>query len=1382
MLEETQSKATPATVSVVVRTVGRPELAEALKSVAEQSYPQIEVLVVDAAGDGVPSLGSQSNLPNYRLITDGKQHDRASAGNLGLESCAGDYILFLDDDDWIGSNHLQSLVCEIQARPEAIAVYSSTQKTLKDGSLIPEFFAEEFSSAVLRRDNFMPIHSVLFSRKALEQGCRLDPALEIYEDWDFWLQLNELGEFFHIDIVSAFYRGGGDSETPVAAIAEKYSPDSANAQARAKVLDKWTRRWSGEQLNSTLGSLDRTQEIIDQQHALETTQSNFSAQLQKHHEERKTLVKDYEEKIATELARLESLLNEKEERERQIIALEAEHDSLQSHFKLVTHSLSWRITKPLRFSGRLLRAAFSRLRSFDSTASSFLETQTPSAIKYSLDTPSAVPNLIDGDLTLEGWAFSAAGPVTITVRINEFAYCTIKPSLARTDVGAVFPNIVSAGTSGFRTTLIGDFLPNGKLTITLELSDGESSQLIRRTAVKLAPAQLYELWLKEKAPFSPAQSSTAGNTTLLSLSHIKPLQLNTDELVDSFLGALREAGRTSKNLILIADGEHLRTDAVKLLANAATDAELVYSDHDKFDAQGMHCLPEFTFGWSPEHLMGRNFVGGVFLFSSDLFARCDTPALRESLRRVLTDQPDSFTAVRYYLLLAMGAQARSVARVAEVLWSEPLQPAASSYEYEKLWLDEFIRLAEPHSTADAAGSEDLPVRAINRRLTTRPLVSIIIPTMAKLSLIKPCLETLQTLTSYTHFEVIILDNSRGKYPEGIEYLRQQPVQLVECDFDFNWPQLNNVGVAHSKGEYLLFLNDDIEITEPLWLSELLKQAQRPEVGAVGPMLYYPENKIQHAGVRLVNQGGGAMHLFHKLAPSNSLHGQLHRIAREVTANTGACLLLSREKFEEVGGFDETLRVVGNDIDLCLKLLSCGYVNIWTPRSALIHHESISRKATEHPEDEATMWQRWGQHFIAGDRYYNPNLGMLSADCAPDLALRKTEQLEAIPLANFTAAESSSEEGVNLIGYIRAEMGLGEGARSDARALQAAELDFGIINYELGNSARMGELSWQHKERTDAPFDVTLWHINADHLAAAQHSIPAYLVQESYQIAFWAWELETMPSNWRPSLALVDEIWVPSEFVRKAIASETDKPVINVPHCVAPQPDVKLDRDYFGLPQEGFLFLAMYDTNSVAERKNPKAALLAYLEAFPTAETKTSLVLKVNNSTADSLFALNTLVDGRDDIILLTANRNKREIDSLINACDCFVSLHRSEGFGLAPAEAMALGKAVILSDWSGSQEYTDANHCLPIRCELIELDRDYGPYEQGQRWADPDISRAAHSMQQLVAQPTLATELGGRAKVFIDENFSPQAIGLRMKNRLKEIRGTKDEALLARSS
>src|SRR5690606_17055031 len=193
-----------------------------------------------------------------------------------------------------------------------------------------------------------------------------------------------------------------------------------------------------------------------------------------------------------------------------------------------------------------------------------------------------------------------------------------------------------------------------------------------------------------------------------------------------------------------------------------------------------------------------------------------------------------------------------------------------------------------------------------------------IPTMGKLELLRPCLESLLEKTAYRNFEMILLDNSRGKFPEGIQYLRDKGLNVIECNEPFNWARLNNIGVRHATGDLYLFLNDDIEVTDADWLDELVRQAARPDVGTVGALLYYPNGALQHAGVLLVNHGGGCTHLLHKRMPSDAIYRRLHQTTREVSANTGACLMVSKARFEDVSGFDEELAVVGNDIDLCLR--------------------------------------------------------------------------------------------------------------------------------------------------------------------------------------------------------------------------------------------------------------------------------------------------------------------------------------------------------------------------------------------------------------------------------------------------------------------------------
>ena len=1417
-------------VSIIVRTVGRPELTEALASIAAQSHTNIETLIVDARGDGLPSL---QLIAGQTLVSTGAPLGRPKAANAGLDAVSGEFVMFLDDDDWLSASHVENLVHELQSSPTSIAVYSTTQRTTASGELLDEFFARDFDIAFLRRDNFMPIHSVLFRSQALAAGCRVDETLDIYEDWDFWLQVATLGSIYHIDKITAFYRAGGDSETAVDTEQEKYDAKSTSGKWREKVLAKWAPTWSAAELNTVFGTFDVSAEIEDLHKHLRLSQEEYQAAIKA---ARQDLLTSFSAERNVFAEQVRSLQLERDELNRNIENLQTQqkrlskahqllnlqHQNLSADLTLILNSFSWRITKPYRYLSNRAKRLFSRPTAFPSDK---VTTEIPaqplsteakakssrSQIECSIDVPGRNIHLVDDDLVLAGWAFSAGNKTTISVSIGKKLYRTFEPILKRDDVAASFRATAEARESGFLETIEKRFLPLGRFTVVVTFDNGRDQVSLEREIVNLERVDIYRLWLSERAAQtlpSPDQllhkvavlvlADASGNdldaavsllekhTSVATVSSVIMSGRDSKVFATDLLRTLHDAAESADDLVVAHQTDVLAPHALQILSSTGEElaADLVYSDHDRFDSQGQHTDPEFTFGWSPEHLLGRNYIGGVYLFSATLFKRINTPAFSESVAAVLEKNPEAAATFRYCLLLELGNAAKKVARVPDVLWTESTMPSTLRLT-ESLWASNFLDRFEPgsslreHSANNSANnsSNNSPndgldtVRYVDRPLQSAPLVSIIIPTMAKLELVTPCIETLLSLTDYSNFEIVILDNSRGKNPDGISYLIDKGLKVIECDFDFNWPRLNNLGAKESDGELLLFLNDDVEITDAGWLTELVKQAQRSCVGTVGALLYYPEGMLQHAGVFLVDTGGGCAHLFHKMAPSSELRGNLHNLVREVSANTGACLLVSRENFAAVGGFDEGLAVVGNDIDLCLKLRQKGLVNIWTPRCSLIHNESISRKASVPKEDEALMWNKWGELFRSGDEYYNPNLTLTGVDCAANLTLPPSllESKTAKASGSPSLLETSPQKGVNLIGYIRAEMGVGEGARSDARALAAADIEFGVINFERGNSARMGDTSWQHKERDDAPFSVTLWHINADHLALARATIPTFLVEKSYHIAYWAWELETMPEGWRPALDEADEIWVPSEFVRRAIASETTKPVVCIPHCVAPNPVESLDRDYFGLPKDSFIFLAMYDTRSIAERKNPKAALHAFIAAFGADDNRATLVLKVNNATTDSLRELDEAIGSHQNIIILKEDHSKPEIDSLINAVDCFVSLHRSEGFGLGPAEAMSLGKSVILTNWSGSTDYTDADHCLPIDYQLITLEQDYGPYLKGQRWAEPSIEDASAAMRKLVNEPAFADEIGKKAQVFIDAEFSPRAVGEKMKSRLAEI-------------
>ena len=370
------------------------------------------------------------------------------------------------------------------------------------------------------------------------------------------------------------------------------------------------------------------------------------------------------------------------------------------------------------------------------------------------------------------------------------------------------------------------------------------------------------------------------------------------------------------------------------------------------------------------------------------------------------------------------------------------------------------------------------------------------------------------------------------------------------------------------------------------------------------------------------------------------------------------------------------------------------------------------------------------------------------------------------------ASSTTPRGVNLIGYIRAESGLGAVARGIASALECANIPFNVINLESGNYSRHTDHSWSHKEIRSSDYDITVVCVNPDQSLHLRTHVPQHVLSERYVIGYWFWELPELPDEWLPDFAFTDEVWAGSRFIGDALSRKAQVPVVPIPPVVGLSEGTTLSRNELGLPEERFLFLSMFDTRSVLQRKNPLGVLRAFQTAFADHTSRVSLVMNFNNHDAnDPLFQeLRKEIGADDRIVVLEGGKDRDEVTSLMKACDCFVSLHRSEGFGLGPAEAMSLGKPAIITNWSGSTDYMTADNCLPVDYKLVQLGCDYGPYKAHQYWAEPDLKQAAHWMKKIAHDPDLADRIGTAARETITYNFSPEAVGEKIQARLEEIR------------
>lgn len=251
----------------------------------------------------------------------------------------------------------------------------------------------------------------------------------------------------------------------------------------------------------------------------------------------------------------------------------------------------------------------------------------------------------------------------------------------------------------------------------------------------------------------------------------------------------------------------------------------------------------------------------------------------------------------------------------------------------------------------------------------KSLVSIIIPTKGNIKLLKPCIESIAK-SSYKNYEIIVVDNSRKE--EARKYLGGLKHKVLFYNEEFNFAKINNFAVKYAKGEHIVFLNDDTQVISQDWMERMLEHSQRKEVGAVGVLLFYLNDTIQHAGV-LIGVGGITTHAFEGLPRNESGYKELVKTVRECSAVTGACMMIKKSLFGQIGGFDEKLAFSFNDVDLCLRLREKGYLVIYTPYAQLYHHGTTSRPYTEDNEEIRYFVKRWHDMILKGDPYYEQNL-------------------------------------------------------------------------------------------------------------------------------------------------------------------------------------------------------------------------------------------------------------------------------------------------------------------------------------------------------------------------------------------------------------------------
>lgn len=431
---------------------------------------------------------------------------------------------------------------------------------------------------------------------------------------------------------------------------------------------------------------------------------------------------------------------------------------------------------------------------------------------------------------------------------------------------------------------------------------------------------------------------------------------------------------------------HSLYEAAKVIIEKP-DTLFIYSDEDKIDRDGNRQDPYFKCSWNPDLFYSQNYLNHLTILK--------TARLKEvgGWRKGYEGAQDH----DLYLRFLDGIDADKIVHIAKILYHwRIIEGSAASENFEKSYTREagLRALKSYFSEVNTKAKAEFSKHGFYYRVkyplpAPKPLVSLIIPMRDMASMTKACIDSILEKTAYSNYEIIIVNNNSSE-EQSLTFFEdittQEPrVSVIDYHGHFNFSAINNYAVSKAKGDIIGLLNNDIEIINSGWLTEMAAHAVRPEIGCVGAKLYYPDDTIQHAGV-ILGIGGVAGHSHKHFSKSDYGYFSRLELTQNIAAVTGAMLVVEKSLYMEVGGLDEeNLSVAFNDVDFGLKLISKGYRNLWTPYAEAYHHESKSRGAEDNPQkrkrfngEAKYMLQTWGK-IIANDPYYSPHLTRTKED-------------------------------------------------------------------------------------------------------------------------------------------------------------------------------------------------------------------------------------------------------------------------------------------------------------------------------------------------------------------------------------------------------------------
>jgi glycosyltransferase involved in cell wall biosynthesis/GT2 family glycosyltransferase len=988
-------------VSIVVRTKDRPRLLErALASVAAQTHRPLEVVLVNDGGAAV-DLGELRRILGdvslqYRQLT--TSQGRAHAANVGIELATGRFVGFLDDDDELYPAHVEVLVAVLSPGGFKVA-YTDVEMVFvepagSDGSPSVDgarmLFSRDFSLSDLLIGNYIPFNALLFDAQVLRSVGGIDPSFELYEDWDLLIRVAKQHPFAHCQQLTARYNQWSQAQQ-----INRADPDRMRSMC-VRIFDKHRSDITGDVLLDYRDRRDAAEAALRSEvgsvRSLASEQAARIEQLEETLRERESRVLELETAIETRDARLAMLDSLAEARDAHIKSLEQVLRESESQLRgtrqtldAMNASLGWRVVVALRDGReRLFPGGSVRRRMADLGLHSLVVLYRDGAASFSRAAARKIRGFGRHLPALARRAYSvyrAHGTKVMLARVRDY--------LARnalTRAGAV-QTIVAAGERYAQwmarnegsdeadvRKAIEQLAHRPLISIVTPVYNVDPRWLNR--CVESVRAQRYPYW--QLCLLDDASTNEATRRALVGWQGVD------DRIVISWGDKNSGIAAASNAALKMAEGEfialldhddELSPDAlfeVARLLNEHPETDLVYSDEDRITVTGESSTlrhdPFFKPDWSPQLLFACMYTGHLSVY-----------------RRALVNELGGFRSEfdfsqDYDLALRVTERTDRIRHLPKVLYhwrALPESAAGGGKDFARA-----SNIAALQAACDRRGydAQALALPSANRvkfRVPQPPLVSIVIPSDSRRTIFS-CIQLLQRSTAYRPFEIVVVTNSTLGREIEARFPGDATVRICAFDKPFNFSLKCNEGAAFANGELLLFLNDDVEAVDPGWLEAMVGVLAKGNVGGVSPKLFYENDTVQYAGM-ITGVRGLVGTAFHTEPKDSTTYFNFIQSERNVSLLCGACLLMPRHVFEQVGGFDAVnTPIMHSDVDLSCRIRERGYEMVYTPFAALRHIGHLSLKATddrpERRKDKADTYliKRWG-HFLSRDPFFPENM-------------------------------------------------------------------------------------------------------------------------------------------------------------------------------------------------------------------------------------------------------------------------------------------------------------------------------------------------------------------------------------------------------------------------